>query len=223
MTVPTKVGAVLGAVAAVLAIAIIWSGNMAVGAAPDPDVRAVLKSAMQYTGRVAPPNSRQCVRLDMPNDTFERWRAHQRVGGDPQLGVANPAQYRWRWLDPKDATSDGALQQAVQQGVRARSDRPQRTIPPEWVEGGLVPTSSQSASASCAVHIYSDPLVVGDWAFVEDDISCGPHCGAGRTLALRRQGKGWAVVAAADTWHVGFERMLNEPLPDPASNAYVDL
>lgn len=218
----SKVVLALGGLAALLATAALWSGSLAVGTAPHPEVRAILASAMQHAGRTAPRDSRQCVRLEIPNDTFERWRAHLRVKGDPQLGVADPAEYRWTWLAPKNAKSESALQQAVQQAVGAGSGRRQRAMPAEWIEGGLVPTSGRRASESCTVHIYSDPLVVGNWAFVEDDISCGLHCGAGRTLALRKQGEGWTVIATANTWHVGFDRMLNEPFPDPTSNAYAD-
>lgn len=202
-----------------LAAAFAWTPHASAG---ERDVQLVLRAAMAHSIENAAPGKRQCMRLAMPNDTFERWRAYRRSGGELTLGLANPEDYRWR---PAKAGTPlpRALRAALKQAIVEWGPRRQRTIPAAWVLGGLAVTEAPDAARDCFVHVYSDPLVLPrGWAFVEDDIACGPMCGAGRTLALRREGDRWVVAAAADSWQVGFERLLAEPLPDPSSDVFND-
>ena len=210
------------AIGILLAAAALIYGRLAVATTQQAGLRPVFATAMDYAIRTAPPASRHCVRLDIPNDTFERWREYQKVKGELELGLADPAEYDWKWIGPEDGKGPKALASAVQQAVSVSGDRRQRVVPATWVPRPLEPTEDPAASRTCTVHIFSDPIFVGDWAFVEDDVSCGPLCGAGRTLAMKRVNGNWSVMATASTWHVGFERMLADPVPDPSSNAFAD-
>ena len=115
------------------------------------------------------------------------------------------------------------MQTALRTAIAQDDRRSIRTLPEEWTDPKLQVVRTPKPLKACPIHILSEPAVVNDWAFIEDDIVCGPQCGAGQTLALRRSDKGWAVAAVAPTWHVGFDRMLREPLPPPDSDQIVDL
>jgi hypothetical protein len=47
---------------------------------------------------------------------------------------------------------------------------------------------------------YSQPVVVGNVAFVEEGGVCGGLCGSGSLKALIKHGKTWSVVAEQMTW-----------------------
>lgn len=191
--------------------------------ARDAELRGVVSAALGYAVQTGKAGSRQCVMRRVSRSTFERWRAYEKAGGELTLGLADPKDYRWNWSASHQPAAVASLQTALRAAIAQDGDRRLRSLPQAWIDPNLQVVRAAKPLKACPIHILSEPAVVNGWAFIEDDIVCGPQCGAGKTLALRRSGDRWLVVAVAPTWHVGFERMLREPLPPPDSDQIVDL
>jgi len=56
------------------------------------------------------------------------------------------------------------------------------------------------SDGECGTFELATPVIVGDIAFVETSLHCGPLCGTGLLYALERRDGAWAVLAIAHVW-----------------------
>ena len=184
---------------------------------PENDELKIVRSTLIYIAREFPFNDETlCLDPLLVGAGIDRWREtldiFRSISDDPAIDLAYQGKgIGWYYPEIENdryLPDRGGLEAKLANPLSRILARepghlpvlqrvPERIVPSQLVmKAEAVPNSPDCSS----VVSMNYPSIEGDTAFLETGYHCGPLCGEGKILALRRSASGWHVVAWARTW-----------------------